>query len=201
MWPATDVLLHINVKVLIVLRFFLEVFFPSISRPVKVLLADSFQIKILPVYVPSEQNLHTDFASRIKELPDLHLLPAVFQQMCIDKLFQSSGAFLLVTPFCPNQIWFPLLCLLPVWEVRRLPLTQDLIIDLRTNLPPHNLLDLHVVVWKLTHVSATTRTSPTTPSGSLSRDGDRVPLTATRGPGGPLKTFSWPEDFLSIPLL
>ena len=86
-WPATDVLLHISVKERIVLRIFLEVFFPSISRPVKVirwevdnttalayvkkeggtsslpllqfasevlLLADSFQIKILPVYVPSE---------------------------------------------------------------------------------------------------------------------------------------------------
>ena len=46
------------------------------------LLADSFQIKILPVYVPSVQNLHADFASRFKELPDLHLLPAVFQRMC-----------------------------------------------------------------------------------------------------------------------
>ena len=36
LWSATDVLLHINVKELIVLRIFLEDFFPFISRPVKV---------------------------------------------------------------------------------------------------------------------------------------------------------------------
>ena len=71
--------------------------------------------------------------------PPLPLIPRV-----IDKLFQSSGAFLLVTPFWPNQVWFPLLRLLPVREVRRLPLTQDLI-NLRTTLPPHNL-DLQLVV-------------------------------------------------------
>ena len=158
------------------------------------LLADSLGISILPVYVPSEQNLHADFASRFKNLPDLHLLPAVFQRMCnrwgtpeidlfaspasrqlprffawgsaptaeefdalsrpwhfslaylfpplpliarvIGKLFQSTGDFLLVTPFWPNQAWFPLLRLLPVVEVRRLPLSQDLVVDLQTNLPP-----------------------------------------------------------------
>ena len=46
------------------------------------LLADSLHLKIVPVYVPSEENLHADFASRFKSLPDLHLLPKVFGKIC-----------------------------------------------------------------------------------------------------------------------
>ena len=45
------------------------------------LLADNLGVSVLPVYIPSEQNLHADFASRFKDLPDLHLLPSVFQRM------------------------------------------------------------------------------------------------------------------------
>ena len=42
------------------------------------LLADSFKIKILPVYIPSEQNLLAGSVSRFRDLPDLRLPPAVF---------------------------------------------------------------------------------------------------------------------------
>ena len=46
------------------------------------LLAKKQQVSIIPVYVPSEENLHADFASRFKNLPDLHLLPSVFRKIC-----------------------------------------------------------------------------------------------------------------------
>ena len=47
-----------------------------------ILLAEQLQVSIIPVYVPSAQNLHADFASRFKKLPDLHLLPSVFHKIC-----------------------------------------------------------------------------------------------------------------------
>lgn len=47
------------------------------------LLAERLQIQIIPIYIPSVENLHADFASRFKSLPDLHLLPAVFRKMCL----------------------------------------------------------------------------------------------------------------------
>ena len=46
------------------------------------LLAEALSLRIVPVFVPSEQNLHADFASRFKALPDLHLLPRVFRRIC-----------------------------------------------------------------------------------------------------------------------
>ena len=99
--------------------------------------------------------------------PGLPVPPIPLISRVIDKLFQSSGEFLLVTPFWPNQTWFPLLRLLPVVEVRRLPLSQTLVVDLQTNLPPHNLLDLHLVVWRLSDVSVASTKLETTPSSSL----------------------------------
>lgn len=45
-------------------------------------LARDLQVSILPVFVPSEANLHADFASRFKSLPDLHLLPSIFDKIC-----------------------------------------------------------------------------------------------------------------------
>ena len=47
------------------------------------LLAAQLDLKIVPVYVPSAENLHADFASRFKALPDLHLLPSVFKRICL----------------------------------------------------------------------------------------------------------------------
>ena len=47
------------------------------------ILADNLGLKIIPVYVPSEENLHADFASRFKSLPDLHLHPQVFKKICL----------------------------------------------------------------------------------------------------------------------
>ena len=223
------------------------------------LLASHLGVTILPVYIPSEQNLHADFASRFRDLPDLHLLPSVFRKMCskwgtpeidlfaspasrqlprfyawdaattaehfdalsrpwhfkmaylfppipliprvIDKLFQSSGAFFLVTPFWPNQTWFPLLRLLPVVDVRRLPLSPTLIVDLQTGEPPLNLLDLRLVVWLLSDVSMVSRTSERTPSTSFLQPGETAPMIGTNVHGSSLRSSFWPTDFLLIPLL
>ena len=46
------------------------------------LLAEEKQIRILPVYVPSEENLLADAASRFQSLPDWHLNPSVFNMIC-----------------------------------------------------------------------------------------------------------------------
>ena len=47
------------------------------------LLAEEMDLRIVPIYVPSEENLHADFASRFKSLPDLHLLPRIFKRICL----------------------------------------------------------------------------------------------------------------------
>ena len=46
------------------------------------ILAKDLDLKIVPVYIPSEENLHADFASRFKSLPDLHLHPKIFKKIC-----------------------------------------------------------------------------------------------------------------------
>ena len=43
------------------------------------LLAQSLSLRILPVYLPSEENLLADAASRFQQLPDWHLHPTVFK--------------------------------------------------------------------------------------------------------------------------
>ena len=46
------------------------------------LLAHYHGVTLLPIYVPSSENLHADFASRFLRLPDIHLLPSVFDRLC-----------------------------------------------------------------------------------------------------------------------
>ena len=43
---------------------------------------EQLKVSIIPLYVPSVENLHADFASRFKKLPDLHLLLSVFHKIC-----------------------------------------------------------------------------------------------------------------------
>ena len=45
------------------------------------LLAHRRRIRILPVYVPSEENLLADAASRFQDLPDWHLHPTIFRRI------------------------------------------------------------------------------------------------------------------------
>ena len=45
------------------------------------LLASSLSLRILPVFLPSEENLLADAASRFQQLPDWHLHPAAFKML------------------------------------------------------------------------------------------------------------------------
>jgi hypothetical protein len=55
------------------------------------------------------------------------------------KLELSRGTFLLVTPYWEAQTWFASLQALQVVDVRRLPFSDDLVIDLSTGEPPPSL--------------------------------------------------------------
>ena len=46
------------------------------------LLAQSLRLRILPVFIPTEENLHADAASRFQTLPDWHLPPEIFSRIC-----------------------------------------------------------------------------------------------------------------------
>jgi hypothetical protein len=64
-------------------------------------------------------------------------------------LERSRGTFLLITPYWDAQTWFASLQALHVVDVRRLPFSDDLIIDLMTGEPPPNLERLFLVVWTI----------------------------------------------------
>jgi hypothetical protein len=42
-------------------------------------LAHQMSVRILPVYIPTRENILADTASRFQEIPDWHLHPFVFQ--------------------------------------------------------------------------------------------------------------------------
>jgi hypothetical protein len=68
-----------------------------------------------------------------------------------------QGTFLLVTPYWEAQTWFASLQALQVEDVRRLPFSDDLVIDLTTGEPPPNLERLFLVVWKILGVLGSRR--------------------------------------------
>jgi hypothetical protein len=45
------------------------------------LLAHQRQLRILPAFIPSEENVQADAASRFQSVPDWHLAPTVFHQI------------------------------------------------------------------------------------------------------------------------
>jgi hypothetical protein len=77
------------------------------------------------------------------------LFPPIPLKRVIRKLELSRGTFLLVTPYWEAQTWFASLQALQVEDVRRLPFSDDLVIDLTTGEPPPNLERLFLVVWKV----------------------------------------------------
>merc|ERR1712015_317577 len=219
-------------------------------------LAHSLNLRILPVFLPSEENFYADAASRFRSLPDWRLRVDVFRRIvarwglpdvdlfattssaqlprffawgdaptaeAYDALCQfwnfrlayafpppallprvarkialSSGTFLLVTPFWTAQKWFPLLLRLRVDDVLRLPLHDDLLVDLTTGMPP--LVDNRLVVWRIFGGCAATA-SPTPPSVSSATAGVLLPGVDTTGSGPLSAPFYVPEDFLSLTLL
>jgi hypothetical protein len=174
------------------------------------LLAHQRQLRLLPAFIPSEENIQAYAASRFQSIPDWHLSPRVFQQISslrgpplidlfasrrssqtrrfyawnaadnpeaiealsqkwdfnlaflfppipllkrvIRKLESSRGTYFLVTPYWDAQMWFASLQALAVEDVRRLPLSANLVIDLTTGEPPPNLERLFLVVWTITGV-------------------------------------------------
>ena len=219
------------------------------------LLADQMQLRILPAYVPTDENILADAASRFQSLPDWHLLPSVFNLICqrwglpeidlfatesstqltrffawgqartaeafdallqpwrfrlayafppppllprvLGKIAESTGEFLLITPLWRAQKWFPLLLAMDIWEVRRLPLLPDLVVDLMTGSPPHKLGLLHLLAWRILGGS-TLLPSRTNPSALSPEAGaNHLPIDMTLR-GGRSKIFCLPEKFLSI---
>jgi hypothetical protein len=53
---------------------------PTSSRKI-LLLAHQRQLRLLPVFIPSEENIQADAASRFQSIPDWHLAPRVFHQI------------------------------------------------------------------------------------------------------------------------
>ena len=219
------------------------------------LLAEKKLVRILPVFVPTDENILADAASRFQSLPDWHLLPSVFHLICLrwgmpqidlfatedstqlirfyawgqtlkaeafdallqlwdfdlaylfpppallprvlNKIALSSGNFILITPFWPSQKWFPPLLDLQIQDVRRLPLLPDVVVDLTTGTPPRKLSLLHLLAWKITGGS-TLLPCQTNLSVSSPEVGGSHHQPDTTPPGDRLKTFSLPNDFLSI---
>jgi hypothetical protein len=171
------------------------------------LLAHQHQLRLLPAFIPSEENILADAASRFQLIPDWHLSPSVFLQISslrgppqiylfasrrstqtncfyawnavdnpealdalsqkldfnlaylfppiplrkrvIRKLETSRGTYLLVTPYWDAQTWFASLQALDLEDVRSLPPSADLVIDLTTGEPPPNLERLFLVIWTI----------------------------------------------------
>jgi hypothetical protein len=220
------------------------------------LLAHQCQLRILPAFNPSEENVQADAALRFQLVPDWHLTPNVFHQIsslwgppqinlfasrqsaqtlrfmswraadnpeAIDalsmrwdfkqaflflpipllkrvmrKLELSKGTFLLVAPYWEAQTWFASLQALQVVDVRRLPFSDDLVIDLLTGEPPPSLERLFLVVWKISGGLGESTLSWTGPSGLLWQDGSDPQRTATKGLGSPSRPSSALPPFLSI---
>jgi hypothetical protein len=114
------------------------------------------------------------------------------------RLELSRGTFLLVAPYWVAQTWFASLQVLQVEDVRRLPFSDDLVIDLTTGEPPPNLERLFLVVWRISGGLGES-TPYQTGSSSLSRQvGSNPQRTAMKGLGSPSRPSSALPPFLSI---
>jgi hypothetical protein len=207
------------------------------------LFAHQRHLRILPAFIPSEENLQADAASRFQSLSDWHLSPDIFLQImackglpqidlfasrqsaqtirffswdaadsleAIDSLSQIwdfNLAFLfppipllrrVVTPFWDGQTWFASLQALHVVDVRRLPFSDDLIVDLTTGVPPPNLERLFLVVWTILGGVGEAAPSQMGPSLSSRQDGSDPQRTATKELGSPSRRSYALPPFLSI---
>jgi hypothetical protein len=187
-----------------------------------ILLAHQRHLRFLPAFIPSEENIQADAASRFQSIPDWHLSSRVFLQISalrglpqidlfasrhsvqtsrfyswdakdapeaidalsqrwdlelaflftpiplfkrvIRKLERSRGTSLLVTPYWDAQTWFASLQALRMEDVRRLPFSDDLIVNLMTGEPPPNLERLFLVVCTILGGIGESTSSRTGPS-------------------------------------
>jgi hypothetical protein len=114
------------------------------------------------------------------------------------KLETSKGTFLIVTPFWEAQTWFASLLTLKVEDIRRLPLRDDLSIDLSTESPPPVLERLHLVVWKITGGAGASLPFQTKPLVSSRQGGDPPQWIAMNKLGRPSSYFYVLPPFHSI---
>jgi hypothetical protein len=218
------------------------------------LLAHQRHLRLLPAFIPSEENLQADAALRFQSIPDWHLSLEVFHQISalrglplidlfasrhstqmirffswnaadspedalsqkwdfdlaflfpplpllrrvVRKLETSRGTFLLVTPYWDAQMWFASLQALHVLDVRRLPFSDDLIVNLTTGKPPPNLERLFLVVWTILGGVGESTPSQMGPSLSSWQDGSDPQRTAMKELGSLSRLFSAFPPFLSI---
>jgi hypothetical protein len=208
------------------------------------------------VFIPSEENIQADAASKFLSIPDWHLSPRVFDQIsslkglplinlfasrhsaqtrrffawnaadrleAIDALSQrwhfslaylfppisllkrvvrkletSRGTFLLVTPFWDAQTWFASLQALAVEDVRRLPMSANLVIDLMTGEPPPILDRLFLVIWTISGGVGASTPSQKDRSISSRQDGSDPQKSAMSARGSPSRTSFALPPFHSI---
>jgi hypothetical protein len=128
--------------------------------------------------------------------PPISLLKRV-----VRKLETSMGTFLLVTPSWDAQTWFASLPALAVEDVRRLPMSTNLVIDLTTGEPPPNLDRLFLVVWTISGGVGASTPSQTGSSISSRQDGSYLQKSAMSARGSPSMTSFALPPFRSISLL
>ena len=109
--------------------------------------------------------------------PPPPLLPRVLR-----KIEESTGLFILVTPFWPSRKWFPVLLGMRIQAVRRLP--EDRVVDLLTGDPPP--VQLPLVAWLITGGPAdsdapTPLSDLSATAGDLRRRSATTPLGAASG--------------------
>jgi hypothetical protein len=124
--------------------------------------------------------------------------PIPLLKRVIRKLEFSRGMFLLVAPYWEAQSWFASLQALQVEDVRHLPFSDDLVIDLTTGEPSPNLERLFLVVWKILGGLGELTPSQTGTSDLFRQDGSDPQKTATKELGSPLRPSSALPPFLSI---
>jgi hypothetical protein len=117
-------------------------------------------------------------------------LPIPLLRRVMWKLELSRGTFLLVTLYWEAQTWFASLQALQVVDVRRLPFSDDLVINLSTGEPPPSLERLFLVVWKISGGLGESTPFRTGPSGLSRQDGSDPQRTAMKGLGSPSRPSS-----------
>jgi hypothetical protein len=167
------------------------------------------QLRLLPAFIPTQTRRFfawnaTDNPEAIDALSQkwdfslAYLFPPIpLLKRVIRKLESSRGTYLLVTPFWDAQTWFTSLQALAVEDVRRLPMSADLVIDLTTGEPPQNLERLFLVIWTIS--GGVGESMPSQIVHSISRqDGSDPQKTAMSARGSPSRTSSALPPFRSI---
>jgi hypothetical protein len=138
-------------------------------------------VRILPVFIPMGENILADAVSRFQEIPDWQLHPFVFRAIAarwglpmID-LFASNASK-------QTQRFYS-------WDASNNP--EGVALSL------HNL---HIVAWRISGGSTSSRTSLATPEIST-RQGGANPQRIDTMPGNPSRNIFVPPTFHSIKLV